>query len=277
MRIVVGVAVAGMLLVAVIGSVIWAGQRRAMYFPFGGTPSPGGTGLARAEAATLVTEDGLSLGAWFVPAEAPPRFTAIVFNGNAGNRAHRADLALALARQGVAVLLMDYRGFGGNPGAPTEDGLAADARAARAYLLTRPDVDPDRIIYFGESLGTAVATRLAAEHPPAALILRSPFESMTRVGQFHYPFLPVGWLLRDRYDAASLIPRVASPVLVIAGDRDAIIPLEHSRRLFEAARDPKRLVVIAGADHNDFALLAGGQMMAAIAAFLSEAPLSRGR
>ena len=256
-------------LMAGIVALIWAGQRRAMYFPFGGAPSLAGTGLGRGEDVTLTTEDGLSLGAWFIPADAPSRFTAIVFNGNAGNRAHRADLAAALTRNGVAVLLVDYRGFGGNAGAPSEEGLAMDARAARAYLIARADVDAARIVYFGESLGTAVATRLAAEHPPAALILRSPFASMTEVGRFHYPFLPVGRLLRDRYDAADQIARVKSPVLVIAGDRDAIIPIAQSRRLFDAANDPKQFVVIAGADHNDLALLAGKEMIDAIAGFLA--------
>ena len=264
MRYAIAMAAVAILLLAV----IWAGQRRAMYFPFGGTPSLAAADLPRAESVTLATEDGLSLGAWFVPAAAPPRFTAIVFNGNAGNRAHRAELAEALRRHGIAVLLMDYRGFGGNVGAPSEEGLARDARAARAYLLTRPDVDPDRLVYFGESLGTAVATRLAAEHAPAALILRSPFASMTDVGRLHYPFLPVGLLLRDRYDTVERITQVGCPVLVIAGDRDAIIPLAHSRRLFEAAPEPKQLVVIAGAGHNDVALLAGREMIDAIVRFL---------
>lgn len=273
MRFLIGGAAVALALLAL----IWAGQRRAMYFPFGGTPSLDGTGLARAEAVTLTTGDGLSLGAWFVRSETPARFTAIVFNGNAGNRAHRAELAVALSREGIAVLLMDYRGFGGNAGAPSEEGLARDARAARAYLLSRTDVDPDRIIYFGESLGTAVATRLAAEHAPAALILRSPFGSMAEVGRFHYPVLPVGLLLRDRYDAIEQIARVTSPVLVIAGDRDAIIPIAHSRRLFDAAREPKQFVVIEGADHNDFALLAGRDMIDAIAAFLSRPPRSPAR
>lgn len=281
MRIAAATALAGLLTVSVMLAVVWAGQRRAMYFPFGGTPSIHGSGLTHAEEVTLTTDDGLSLGAWFVAGDASAgqarRFTAIVFNGNAGNRAHRADLAAALARHGIAVLLMDYRGFGGNPGSPSEDGLAMDARAARAYLLTRPDVDPARIVYLGESLGTAVATRLAAEHAPAALILRSPFASMTDVGRFHYPFLPVRWLLRDRYDTAGQIGRVTSPVLVIAGDRDAIIPIEHSRRLFEAAREPKEFVVIPGAGHNDFSLLAGTQMIDAIARFLSAPPRARGR
>ena len=274
MRALVSAAVAGLILLAVFLVLIWAGQRRAMYFPFGAIPSASDAGLEAAEQVTFPTEDGLTLHAWFVPASRSPAwFTAIVFNGNAGNRAYRAPLAQALRQHNIAVLLFDYRGFGGNEGRPTEGGLTSDARAARAYVTAR-NADPkgsrhpSRIIYFGESIGTAVAARLAAEHPPAALILRSPFASMAEVGQFHYPFLPVRWLLRDRFATMDLIGRVASPLLVIAGDRDTIIPIAQSRRLFDAAASPKQLVVIRGADHNDMALLAGPEMIDAIVAFL---------
>lgn len=262
-------ALAVLILLTALLALVWAGQRRLIYFPFGAVPSPGDAGLRTAEAVTFATADGLALHGWFIAAPRPPaRFTAIVFNGNAGNRAHRAPLAAALGRHDIAVLLFDYRGFGGNAGTPTERGLASDARAARRYVAARPDVDASRLVYVGESLGTAVAVDLAAEHPPAALILRSPFASMAEVGQFHYPFLPVRWLLRDRYSAIDTIARVASPVLVIAGERDTIVPLAQSRRLFDAAREPKQLLVVEGADHNDHALFAGERMIDAIAAFL---------
>ena len=262
-------AVAVLILLTGLLALIWAGQRRLMYFPFGAVPSPRDAGLPDVEPVSFTTGDGLTLHGWFVPAAEPPaRATVLVFNGNAGNRAHRAPLAAALQRHNIAVLLFDYRGFGGNPGKPAERGLALDARAARTSLSARPDVDPSRIVYFGESLGTAVAVDLAAEHPPAALILRSPFASMADVGRFHYPFLPVRWLLRDRFAAVDVIPRVTSPLLVIAGARDAIVPLADSRRLFDAARGPKELLVIEGADHNDHALYAGGEMTAAVVRFL---------
>jgi fermentation-respiration switch protein FrsA (DUF1100 family) len=262
-------AATGIILLFVVLIVIWAGQRRLMYFPFGGVPSPRDVGLATAEPVTFTTSDGIAIGGWFVPAQhAPAWFTAVVFNGNAGNRAYRAPLAAALNAHNVAVLLFDYRGFGDNPGTPTEAGLALDAAAAREYLRRRTDVDQTRVIYFGESLGTGVSTALAVDQPPAALILRSPFTSMANVGQIHYPFLPVRWLLRDRYAAADAIVRVSSPVLVIAGERDSIIPLDQSRRLFDAVRSKKELVVISGADHNDMALLSGPEMVAAIVRFL---------
>ena len=168
------------------------------------------------------------------------------------------------------VLLFDYRGYGGNGGAPTEPGLVADARAARAYLLGRADVDASRLVYFGESLGSAVAVTLAAEHGPVAMVLRSPFTSLVDVGRVHYPFLPVTALLRDRFASLDAIRDVRCPVLVIAGDRDRIVPVGQSRRLYDAVRAPKDLVIIAGADHNDPALGGGEEMMAVVVRFLSK-------
>lgn len=250
---------------------IWAVQRRLMYFPFRQVPSPNAVGLPNVEPVTFSTTDGITLNGWFLSSRRSPAwFTVLVFNGNAGNRAYRAPLGAALRAQGLAVLLFDYRGFGENPGAPTEAGLVADARAARAHLLSRADVDPARIVYLGESLGSAVAVGLAAEHPPAALILRSPFVSMAELGQLHYPFLPVRWLLRDRFAAIDRISRVPCPLLVIAGERDRIVPPEQSRRLYDAASSAKTLLMLPGADHNDDELLAGKELIHAIIRFLQE-------
>ena len=195
----------GLFLLATIGGLglLWAFQRHLLYIPFGYVASPAAAGLPQAEEVTLRTEDRLTLAAWFVPAETRPApFTILVFNGNAGNRSFRAPLALALAKADLSVLLFDYRGYGGNAGRPSEAGLAADARAARTYLEQRRDVDPQRIVYFGESLGTGVAIALALERAPAALILRSPYTSMTALGQYHYPFLPVLLLLSDQIGRA---------------------------------------------------------------------------
>ena len=258
-------------LIAIVASVlalVWTMQRRLMYFPTAAEPRSSDIGTS-IEPVTFETADGLRLSGWFVSASGPaPRVTILVFNGNAGNREHRLPLAAAFHRYGLQVLLVDYRGYGGNPGTPTEDGLAADSRAARTYLAGRTDVDASRIVYFGESLGTAVAVRLAVEHPPAALILRSPFTSMSDVGQHHYPILPVRLLLRDRFAAIDQIRRIRVPLLVIAGARDRIVPIDHSRRLYEAAVGPKTLLVLPDADHNDQELLAGEEMIRAIVHFL---------
>ena len=255
--------------VAAVLALIWATQRRLMYFPTDGVPTPGEIGLTGVEPVTFETIDGIELSGWFLAASgSAPRVTVLVFNGNAGNRAYRAPLAAALHEQGLQVLLVDYRGYGGNRGTPTENGLAMDGRAARMYLAGRPDVDASRLVYFGESLGTAVAVNLATEHPPAALVLRSPFTSMTDIGRHHYPFLPVRLLLRDRFAAIDQIQRIRTPLLVIAGGSDRIVPIEYSRRLYDAAVAPKTLLVLADADHNDNELLAGNEMIQAIVRFL---------
>lgn len=249
---------------------VWAFQRRLLYFPFADVPPPADVGLRATEDVRFQTADGVTLHGWFVRSvQSPPRGTMLVFNGNAGNRAYRAPLAQALQALGFHVLLFDYRGYGDNAGTPTEEGLQADARAARDYLRGRADVDAARIMYVGESLGTGVAVSLAAEHAPAALILRSPFTSMTDVGRVHYPWLPVSLLLRDRYASIDAIGRVSCPVLVIAGDRDGVIPVEQSRRLYEAVPgSAKTLLIVRGADHNDEVLIAGREMMAAIDQFV---------
>lgn len=261
-------ALAAIPLVAAL-TLLWLGQRRLIYFPDTSAPSLERAGLADAESVTFPTSDGLRLAAWFVPGSgSPPRPTVVVFNGNAGHRGYRVPVAAALRAHGFNVLLTDYRGYGGNPGGPTEEGLAADARAARAYAAGRGDVDATRVIYFGESLGAAVALRLAVEHPPSALVLRSPFASMTLVGQHHYPMLPVRLLLRDRFPSIERAPQIRCPVLVIAGTSDTIVPIDHSRRLYDAITAPKMFVEI-DADHNDESLLDGEQMIQAIVRFVN--------
>ncbi len=255
-------------LVGVLLALVWMGQRRMMYFPSGDVPAPAQVGLPRAETVSFATDDGLMLHGWFVPAERPDAETVIVFNGNAGNRAYRSDLAVRFAAEGMAVLLFDYRGYGGNPGSPSEEGLALDARAARRYVLSRPDVDARRLVYFGESLGSAMAVRLSMEHPARAVILRSPFTSFVDLGRTHYPILPVGLILRDRYPSIDRITRIGCPLLVIAGANDTIVPTTQSRRLFEAALEPKRLLIIEGADHNDESLNTGPQLIAAVTEFV---------
>ena len=248
--------------------VIWTQQRRLMYFPFGTVPDPNAVGLTRVTPVTFQTSDNLSLNGWFITPIAAPRYTVIVFNGNAGNRAYRAPLAHALSDKGAAVFLFDYRGYGGNPGSPTEAGLKMDARAARDYVSRRPDVDPARLVYFGESLGAAVAARLAVDHRPAALILRSPFTSAADVARVHYGIPGVRWLLRDQFTTLAVIGGVRTPLFVIAGDRDRIVPADQSRRLYDAAGEPKKLLIIREADHNDASLQDGRPMIDAILQFL---------
>jgi fermentation-respiration switch protein FrsA (DUF1100 family) len=250
--------------------VIWFGQRGLLYFPGPGPVARPAT-LA-VEDAELRTEDGLRLGAWFVPPSAAASgLTVLVCNGNAGDRSHRAGLARALAAAGHAVLLFDYRGFGGNPGSPTEQGLRADARAAVKYLEQRSDVDPARIVYFGESLGAAVGSQLASERRPFALVLRSPFPSLAEVGRVHYPYLPVtDALLWDRYRTSDALAEMTAPVLVVTGDRDEVVPTTLSRQVHDALRGPKRFALIAGAGHNEPEVAEGPLLVGHIGRFLDD-------
>ena len=258
---------AGVLLiaVAVLLALLWSGQRSLMYLPLGPVLSPADAGVPGAEAFTVGTPDGVALGAWFLRSdrESPPA-TVIVFSGNAGNRSHRAPLARRLTEAGFQVCLFDYRGYGGNAGSPSEQGLMRDAHAVGAAIARREDVDADRIILFGESLGTGVAVRLAVDVRPMALVLRSPFTSMADVAAHHYRFLPAGRLLWDRYDSLSCIGALTCPIAIVAGDRDRVVPYALSRRLFDAIQAPKTFVAVSGADHNDIELNAGPQVVEAV-------------
>lgn len=231
-------------------------QRHLIYFPGSRLP-PAPEGIT---AVTTTTDDGLVLTGWLARHD-PDEPLLLVFQGNAGTVADRLALATALRPHGIAVLLAGYRGYGGNPGSPSEEGLALDALAWRAWA----DADHGGpMAYFGESLGTGVATRLALSHPPAALILRSPFTSLADVGRVHYPFLPVGLLLRDRFEVADRIARVDAPVLVVAAEEDRIVPMSLSRAVYDAATEPKRWLEIPGVGHNDRSLLDGPRMIGAV-------------
>jgi pimeloyl-ACP methyl ester carboxylesterase len=242
----------------------WAFQRRLIYLPSAGAVPSAATMLAGARDVQLTTSDGLRLGAWYVPARgAAGTFTVLVANGNAGDRSLRAPLAQALSDQGFGVLLFDYRGYGRNPGSPSEQGLARDVRAARQFLIDE-GVTGNRLLYYGESLGAAVVAELATEHPPAGLVLRSPFTDLASVGRIHYPFLPVRALLKDRFPVATYVARVGVPITVVYGTEDSIVPPGESRGSVAAARGPTRLVAVEGADHNDPALLNGDVLVQAV-------------
>jgi uncharacterized protein len=266
------------LAIVVLLAIVYVAQRRLIYFP---GPAPGEELLPLGAAVIdFDTADGLRLSGWFLPAakrpngtggDATPGPAVLIFNGNAGDRSHRLALAEALAQRGYAVMLFDYRGYAGNPGSPSEVGLRTDARAALDALAARPDVDPERIAYFGESLGAAVAGGLSTERPPAALILRSPPSSLAEVGRLHYPYLPIAdQLLFDRYRLADQIREVRVPLLVLVTERDEIVPAELSRRVFDAAPGPKRYVALEADHHNDPALLAGDELLATVTSFLDE-------
>jgi fermentation-respiration switch protein FrsA (DUF1100 family) len=231
---------------------VWGLQRQLVYYPDASDVPPAGEVLPGARDVTLETADGLELGAWYLPADAgrDTGLAVLVAPGNGGNRAGRAGLARELGARGLAVLLLDYRGYGGNPGSPSEDGLAADADAAVRALddLGHPS---DRTIFFGESLGTGVVAGLLQRHRPAAVVLRSPFTELADVGRHHYPWLPVRTLLRDRFPVLDPVAGSDVPITVIYGDRDDVVPTELSARVADSAPALVERVVLEGAGHND--------------------------
>jgi pimeloyl-ACP methyl ester carboxylesterase len=252
-----------LLVVALAVAAVWLLQRRLIYFPDRSAPAAAG-----AREVSVRTTDGLRLAAWLVsppPGTPDRRLAVLVAPGNAGNRLGRLPLADALAGHGLTVLLVDYRGYGGNPGSPSEDGLARDVEAARAYLLEQAGFAAGRLLYFGESLGAAVVTALAVRHPPAGLVLRSPFTDLASAGREHYPFLPVRLLLRDRFAVGDPIARVTVPTVVVYGTADTVVPPAQSRAVAGRAAGPVRVVAVEGADHNDAALLTGRQLIEAVA------------
>ena len=172
----------------------------------------------------------------------------IYFGGNAEEVSGQVFEADALAPWSLAAF--NYRGYGRSEGRPGEAALVADALVIHDWLAAREDVDPERIVVFGRSLGSAVAVPLAAARPVRGVLLVSPFDSLKRVGQRHYPFVPVSLMLRHPFDSLALAPAIDAPLLALAGERDRIVPSLHSRRLHDAWRGPKRWVLLPGADHN---------------------------
>lgn len=253
LRRVLRIGLVTVLTLGVIVGLLYALQRSLIYFPDGRAVPPATDVLPGASDLVLSTADGLELGAWWVPPapEAADRKLAVLMApGNGGNRADRAGLAADLRGHGFTVLVLDYRGFGGNPGRPTEEGLHADVLAASAALQER-GFPPERTIYFGESLGTGVVAGLLAVRPPAGVVLRSPFTELADVGRAHYPVLPVGRLLRDRFVVLDHVAATDVPVTVIRGGQDTIVPTELSARVAAAAPNLVEELVLERAGHND--------------------------
>ncbi len=220
-------------------------QRSLMYFPDSDLMSlPEGF-----QAVNVRTSDHYELISWYHPAQNGYP-TLVYFQGNGGNISHRIHKTRPLFEAGYGLMLVGYRGYGGNPGSPTEDGLYLDARAALDFLKAR-GIPKEQLVLVGESLGSGVAVRMASEIKVKAVILEAPYTSTVDVGQAAYFFLPVRLLMYDRFPSIDLIGRIQAPLLLIHGEADNIIPIRFGRRLFEAAKQPKAAHFIAGAGHND--------------------------
>ena len=266
--IVIGIALG----LAVLAVVIWTQiERRYLFFPtkeIAYTPSQAGLDY---EEVFFLTEPGMRLHGWYVPGRTD--LTWLWFHGNGGNISHRVDeVALFHHRLGVNQFIFDYRGYGRSQGRPTEQGTYRDARAALEYLRARPDVAADRIVYFSRSLGSAIAVELASSQAPLAMVLVSPFASVSDMAQLTIPFLPMHWLVGERYDSLASIGRFDRPLLILHGDQDETVPVSQGRKLFEAANSPKQFRPLEGAGHNDTYSRGGAAYWDALTEFLAGLP-----
>ena len=227
-------------------------QRDMIYHPGTQVVDPVEAGVPEMVPVPVRTSDGLSLTGWYAPPKDEDAATILLFHGNAGTLAHRANKARTLMDAGYGVFLAGYRGYGGNPGRPSEDGLYADARAALGWLAGSREVPLDRIALYGESLGTGIAVQIATEHPElAALVLEAPF---TRLPELAPPFVLPGMadmLMVDRYDSLSKIDAVRPPLLILHGEQDGVVPVAMGRRMLEAATGEKHGTFLPQAGHND--------------------------
>jgi fermentation-respiration switch protein FrsA (DUF1100 family) len=218
----------------------------------------------------FAAHNGIRLHGWYCPVPRP-RCVFLMAHGNAGNITHRVDRITSWQRSlNVSVFVFDYRGYGRSTGYPNEPGVYSDARAAYHWLTADKGIAPDDVVFFGESLGTAVALQLATEVTPRVLILESPFTSAVEMGQRAFPWLPVRWMMRNRFASIEKIGRYHGPLLIIHGTQDTVIPFTMGQTLFDRANEPKRFYAVTGADHNDVALMGGRPYMQTMDEFLRE-------
>jgi uncharacterized protein len=260
----IGIGVALLCLYIGMAAILYAAQRSMMYFPDTAYTTPAQAGLPPAEEVTLTAADGGRSTAWTV-APSGDKPVVLYFHGNGGALRYRVERFKTLVRDGVGLVALEYRGFGGNAGSPTETGLMADAEAAYAFAVAR--YPGQRLVLWGESLGTGVAVALAAKHPVSRIILEAPFTSAADVASLRYWYLPVRLLMKDQYRSDELIGALTVPVLILHGMRDHVVPFAMGERMFELTKAPnKHIVRFIDGDHEDLdkwgALHAVGRFLA---------------
>lgn len=213
------------------------------------------------------SEDGVKLSAWYVPAE-ESEHVVLFCHGNAGNISDRLDLIKTYYHIGFSVFIFDYRGYGQSRGKPSEKGTYKDAEAAWNYLVNEKKIEPGNIIIASRSLGGAVASYLAGKTSPKALIIEGSFTSMPDMGKLFYPYLPMRWIVRYRYNNLQHLKKVHCPVLIIHSLDDRLVPFQMGQALYEAANPPKQFLQIRGS-HNDAFQFSRNQYMNGIKEFIS--------
>jgi uncharacterized protein len=229
-------------------AIVYPFQRKLLYVPFGGHVLPEAVGLAGFREEILKTPDGERVVTWVSPAK-PGHPTILYFHGNGGGLSWRADRYQQLQAAGYGVRVLSYRGFGGSTGSPSEAGIMTDARTVYDHVRAE-GIEPRNLVLFGESLGSGVAVQLAAGRPVAGVILDSPYTSTVDVAQRRFPYLPVTWLMWDRFDSRAHITRIGAPLLIVHGDRDDVVPYDLGVALFAEASQPKQFLSLPGEHHT---------------------------
>lgn len=232
-------------------------QRKLMYHPSKLIELPAAYGVEKAEIIPLKTQDGLSIEAWYIAPENKAHPLIVYFHGNAGHIGDRMEKLNHFVQKGFGLLAVSYRGYGKSQGAPTEAGLFEDARTLLRYAAEALGFAPERLLLYGESLGTGVATYAAktlkdADTPVFALVLEAPYTSVAKRSQELYPYLPAFYMVRDKYESIKRIAHVGCPVLIFHGEEDVVIPVHHGRTLLAAASEPKQGMFFPGVGHTDF-------------------------
>lgn len=248
----VSLAVVAVFLYVAFVAGLFAFQRSLVFVPDRATPDPVSGGVPEMTVIEVTTSDGLTLRGWFSPLpEDSTRPVLVYFHGNAGNIQNRGPTIRPWIEDGYGVLLAEYRGYGGNPGIPTERGLYEDARAWMAWLAGH-GIPTSRLVLYGESLGSGVAVQMALENPGLkAIALQSAYTSLPDVARLSYPYVPVEFLMKDRFENLAKVSDLKVPILLLHGARDPLIPVSQATRLYDAAVEPKRIAVFPEGHHND--------------------------
>jgi len=262
-RAMIWLAAAAFCLYVGFATLLYVNQRSLMYFPDTSHTTPAQAGLPRAEEVTLTTSDGEHIFAWHVaPGAGKP--VILYFHGNGGALHYRVARFEKLISDGIGLVAVEYRGYGGSSGSPSERGLIADAEAGYAFAAAR--YSASQIVVWGESLGTGVAVALAAEKPVGRVILEAPFTSAVAVGAERYWYMPARLLMKDQFRSDERIAKVTAPLLILHGVKDRIVPFAQGQQLFELANKPKHIVKFLDGGHedldNDGALIAVSRFLA---------------
>jgi uncharacterized protein len=256
-------AVIALCLYAALAMTIYLVQRSLMYFPDTAHVLPVAAGLPEAEEVPLTAPDGVRIAAWHVPPR-DGKPVILYLHGNGGSLRFRVERFRRLIADGIGLVALEYRGYGGLSGSPSEAGLIADGEAAYRFAAAR--YRPQQLVLWGESLGSGIAIAIAAEHPVGRVILEAPFTSAVAVGAQHYWYLPVSLLMKDQFRSDTRIDKVRAPVMIMHGVHDHVVPYAMGERLFDLANQPKHFVRFLDGGHEN---LDANGALDAVARFLA--------